>query len=151
MKPTPRIRILAAAAGLALSSRAAFAQERPPEAACATTPWFCWSTSEGADDRPSTGVDALGSGVALTAIGALSFATAPICKTGVVNTAEQSSCFTVSFATGTPLFVLGIPLIVFGAVQHARYGDWARKHPGLSELSFSPTSGGATVGWGATF
>jgi hypothetical protein len=94
MKPTPRIRILAAAAGLALS-RAAFAQERPSEAACATTPLFCWSTSKGADDRPSTGVDALGSGVALTAIGALSFATAPICKTGVVNTAEQSSCFTV--------------------------------------------------------
>jgi hypothetical protein len=144
------VRTLAAIAALS-PCRTALAQDGSPDATCATTPWACWSTSKGRVDPPSTGIDALASGTVLTAIGALSFATAPICKTGVVSTTEQSSCFAVSFAAGTPLLILGIPLIVFGAVQHAKYDDWARKHPTLSELSFSPTLGGASVAWAATF
>jgi hypothetical protein len=100
---------------------------------------------------PSTGIDALASGGVLTAMGSLSFATAPICKSSVVPAAQQGSCFTVSFWAGATLIVLGVPLIVFGAVQHAKYNDWARKHPTLTGLSFSPTPGGGAIAWGGRF
>lgn len=143
-------RILTAGASLMLC-RTALAGDGSPDGGCAKTPWLCWSTSKGPVAPPSTGIDALASGTALMAMGALSFATAPICKTGVVNIAEQSSCFTISFAAGTPLLLLGIPLIVFGTFQHAKYNEWARAHPMLSGLLFSPTSGGASVAWSATF
>jgi len=103
------------------------------------------------DQRPPTGIDALGSGIALTAIGTLSFATAPICKSGVVNPPEQDSCFKVSFFIGAPVLALGIPIIVYGAVQHAKYAEWARRHPALAGLSFSPTPSGGAVGWSARF
>ncbi len=100
---------------------------------------------------PSTGVDYLGSGAALTAIGALVLATAPVCKTGVVTTAEQGTCFSTSFLIGAPILALGVPLIVFGSIQHERYLDWARRHPAVGALSFSPTSRGASLAWAATF
>jgi hypothetical protein len=100
---------------------------------------------------PPTGIDALGSGGALAAIGTLMFASAPICKTAVVNTPQQGSCFTVSFAVGTPFLVLGIPILVYGAMEHGRYKEWARRHPALSGLSLSPTSRGGAVGWSAAF
>jgi hypothetical protein len=97
------------------------------------------------------GTDALAGGVALAAIGTLSFATAPLCRTGIVSAAEQGPCFITSFVAGTPFLVLGVPLIVFGAVQHAKYNDWARKHPTLVGLAFSPNATGGTVAWSAQF
>jgi hypothetical protein len=97
------------------------------------------------------GTDALASGGALVAIGTLSFLTAPICKTGVVSAAEQGPCFTTSFVAGTPFLVLGVPLIAFGAVQRAKYNEWARKHPTLVGLAFSPTLTGGTVAWSTQF
>jgi hypothetical protein len=142
--------VLATVASFALC-RAALASDGSPATPCATTPWLCWSTSMGKIERPSTGVDALLSGSALTAIGALSFATAPLCKTSIVSGPNQDSCFAVSFVAGAPLFALGVPLIVLGAVQHSKYEDWARKYPALSTLVFSPTSGGAALAWGTKF
>jgi hypothetical protein len=131
--------------------RAASAQEAPPSAACANGGWLCWSTTTGHDIRPSNGIDALAGGSVLAAIGTLSFATAPICKSGVVNLAQQDSCFTASFVIGAPFLALGIPLIVFGAAQNAKYNDWARRHPTLTGLSVSPTSGGGAVAWSGRF
>jgi hypothetical protein len=78
-------------------------------------------------------------------------ASAPICKTAVVNTAQQGSCFTVSFAVGTPFLAFGIPIIIYGAMEHSRYKEWARRHPALSGVSLSPTSRGAAVGWSTAF
>jgi hypothetical protein len=100
---------------------------------------------------PSTGVDILASGSALTAIGVLSFAAAPICKTSVIIPQEQSSCFEVSFVVGAPFLAAGVPLIVVGAVRHAKYAAWVRSHPAVFGLSFSPTAGGAALGWRGTF
>jgi hypothetical protein len=118
---------------------------------CASAGWSCWSPSTGQDWRPSNGNGALASGGALTVIGGLLFATAPLCKSKIVNAPEQGSCFTASFMVGTPLVALGIPLIVFGAVQRVKYDEWARKHPTLTGLSFSPGSGGGAVGWSGSF
>jgi hypothetical protein len=103
------------------------------------------------DVRPATGADRLGGGIVLTAFGALSFATAPICKTGVVIPAEQNACFTTSLMVGTPVLVAGITLIVIGAVEHSKYNEWARRHPNLVGLSLSPASHGGAFGWSATF
>ncbi len=137
--------------GQAAPASAVAVHEESPAATCAATPWLCWSASTGADVRPVTGMDAVASGIVLTALGTLSFATAPICLTGVVKAPEQGSCFTVSFAAGTPLLLLGVPLIAFGAVQHAKYEEWARRHPGLTGWSISPMSGGGGVGWSRRF
>jgi hypothetical protein len=100
---------------------------------------------------PDTGIDALGSGGALAAIGTLMFATAPICKTAVISPKQQGTCFAVSFGAGAPFLALGIPLIAYGAVQHAKYGDWARRHPALGGLSLSPSSRGGAIAWSARF
>jgi hypothetical protein len=100
---------------------------------------------------PPTGTDVLATGSALTAIGILSFATAPICKTSVVIPQEQSSCFGVSFAVGAPFFAAGIPLIVVGAMQRASFVAWMRNHPALVGISFSPNANGAVFGWSVTF
>lgn len=141
--------LFAGAASLTLCPQV-LAQESP-KTACATNPWLCWSTSTGPLEQPSTGIDALASGSALTVIGALSFATAPLCRTGIVNAAQQGPCFTTSFVAGTPFLVLGVPLIVFGAVQRAKYDDWARHHPTLVGLAFAPTPTGGTVAWSTQF
>lgn len=103
------------------------------------------------DPRPSTGSDVMANGIVLSAIGVLSFASSPICKTTVVGVADQGACFTTSFVAGTPFIVLGIPLIVYGVLQHGRYDDWARRHPTVSGLSLSPAARGGAVGWSATF
>jgi|HubBroStandDraft_4_1064222.scaffolds.fasta_scaffold377448_2 hypothetical protein len=100
---------------------------------------------------PSTGTDVLATGSALTAIGILSFATAPICKTSVVILEEQSSCFGVSFAVGTPFLAAGIPLIVVGAMERASFVAWMRSHPALAGISFSPNASGVAIGWSVTF
>ncbi len=131
--------------------KTALADEGSADTTCVTNSWLCWSASMGRLERPSDGMDALGSGAALTALGALSFATSPICKTSVVSAADQRSCFAISFAAGTPLLVLGVPLIVFGAVQHTKYSEWVRKHPHLGGVFASPTPGGAAVAWSANF
>jgi hypothetical protein len=144
------VRLLACAATLMLCPTA-LAQEAPYRTACTANAWLCWSTSTGPVERPVAGTDALASGGALTVIGTLSFVTAPICRTGVVSAAEQGPCFTTSFVAGTPFLVLGVPLIVFGAVQRARYNVWARKHPTLVGFVFSPTPTGGTVAWSTRF
>jgi hypothetical protein len=144
------VRLLACAASLVLCPPA-LAQEASPRAASTANAWLFWSTSTGPVERPSNGTDALASGGALTVIGTLSFVSAPICRTGVVPLAEQGPCFTTSFVAGTPFLVLGVPLIVFGAVQRAKYNDWARKHPTLVGLVFSPTPTGGTVAWSTQF
>ena len=104
---------------------------------------------------PPSGMDLEASGIVLSAIGALSFVTAPICKTSVVIPQQQSSCFDVSFAVGAPFLAAGISLIVVGAMQHAKYAAWVRSHPGLLALSFTPTGGasspGGALAWSATF
>jgi hypothetical protein len=147
MKPSC---FLVAVASITLC-RAAFAQDASPGGTCANGGWLCWSATVGHDIRPSDGIDALAGGSALLAIGTLSFATAPICKSGVVNLAQQDSCFTASFVIGAPFLALGIPLIVFGAAQNAKYKDWARRHPTLTGLTVSPTSGGGAVAWSGRF
>jgi hypothetical protein len=103
------------------------------------------------DRRPSSGLDLLGGGIALTAIGALSFATAPICETSVVIAREQSSCFAVSFVIGAPSLVAGISLIAIGVVQHTKYNQWMRRHPALQGLTFASTSRGGIFGYGVSF
>jgi hypothetical protein len=100
---------------------------------------------------PATGTGELATGGALTVIGALSFASAPLCETRIVNAPQQGSCFAVSFVAGTPFIVIGIPFIVYGAIQHAKYKDWARRHPTLSAFSVTPTSRGGAIGWVASF
>jgi hypothetical protein len=100
---------------------------------------------------PATGVSLEATGIALGAFGVLSFATAPICKTSVVIPQEQNSCFDVSFAVGAPFLAAGIPLIVIGAIEHAKYTDWVKRHSPLLGFSFSPLAGGSAVGWRATF
>jgi hypothetical protein len=129
-----RASILAAIASLTVAS-AAGAEEAP----------------SGGDPRPSTGSDVMASGIVLSAIGVLSFASSPICKTGVVAVADQGACFTTSFVAGTPFIALGIPLIVYGALQHGKFVDWARRHPTVSGLSLSPAARGGAVAWSATF
>jgi hypothetical protein len=147
MKPSC---FLVAVASLTLC-HAAFAEDAPPGGVCANGGWLCWSATTGHDIRPSNGIDAITGGGALAAIGTLSFATAPICKSGVVNLAQQDSCFTASFVIGAPFLALGIPLIVFGAAQNAKYNEWARRHPTLTGLTVSPTSGGGAVAWTRRF
>jgi hypothetical protein len=103
------------------------------------------------DPRPSSGVDLLGGGIALTAIGALSFATAPICNSSVVIPQEQSPCFSVSFIIGTPALVAGVSLVVIGAVQRAHYNAWLKRHPALRGLEFGSTSRGGLLGYDVSF
>jgi len=105
----------------------------------------------GDDRRPQTGVDRLAGGIALTAFGAISFATAAICETSVVIPTEQSACFTTSFLVGAPVLAAGVTLIVVGAVEHSRYNDWARRHPNLLGFSLAPTPHGSALGWSARF
>jgi hypothetical protein len=110
-----------------------------------------FAPSPASSTPPPTGTDILATGSALTAIGILSLATAPICKTGVVIPQEQSSCFGVSFAVGAPFLAAGIPLIVIGAMERASFAAWMRSHPALFGISFSPNPSGARFGWSITF
>jgi ABC-type amino acid transport system permease subunit len=100
---------------------------------------------------PANGLEELYAGIALGAAGALMFASAPICKTGVVNPPEQASCFTTSFVAGTPLLVLSIPLLIYGIVQHGNYVDWSKRHPTVAGLSFAPSERGGALSFAATF
>jgi hypothetical protein len=108
-------------------------------------------TSPAGSPPPPTGADILATGSALTAIGVLSFVTAPICKTSVVVPQEQSACFGVSFVVGAPFLAAGIPLIAVGAMQRAKFAAWLRDHPALMGVLFSPSTSGVALGWGATF
>ena len=103
-----------------------------------------------ADGRPPTGLVALGAGTTLAVLGTLSYATAPLCETGIVVPSRQSSCFTVSFVAGTPLLALGIPLIVYGAVQRAHFADWRKTHP-YGDVGFAALPGGGAVSWTTSF
>jgi hypothetical protein len=100
---------------------------------------------------PSDGTDILATGIVLTAIGALSFATAPLCNSGIVMGPEQSSCFEVSFLVGAPFLAAGIPVTIFGALQRVKYDRFVKAHPLTTGLSVAPLHGGGAIGFGARF
>jgi len=116
----------------------------------ATTAARASDTYPDADGRPPTGLIALTGGATLAFLGTMSYATAPLCETSIVVPSRQRSCLTVSFVAGTPLLALGIPLIVYGAVQRSHYADWRKTHP-YGGVGFAPTSGGGTLYWTASF
>ncbi len=101
---------------------------------------------------PPTGMDFLGAGIAFSTIGALSLVAAPLCNTNIVEAAHQSSCFEATFLVGVPATAVGIPFIVAGALQHAKYKLWLREHPLFLALRAAPLPhGGGVVGYGLTF
>jgi hypothetical protein len=103
------------------------------------------------DMPPPDGVELLAGGTALVAIGALMFASAPICETGVVNAPQRGTCLGTTFLVGTPFLLLGAPLLIVGVLDRKDYATWTRRHAGIAGLTLAPAAGGASAGWQVAF
>ena len=97
------------------------------------------------------GLGLLITGAALTGVGALNLATAPLCKTSIVRSGIQDACFDASLVFGGALAVVGLPLLIVGATQRSTFNEWKRAHPIASGFTLAPLAGGGALGWSATF
>ena len=105
-----------------------------------------------AERPPSSGVGLLVAGGIFSGLGALNFATAPLCSSLTsLGPSGQQGCLDASLILGGVFLATGIPLLVVGGVRRHAYNEWKASHAGLGGLGFSARSGGATLTWKAAF
>src|SRR6185437_4304317 len=140
-----KIALAALALALTVPSLAS-AQETPAEQPPAEQP------PAESEKPPSSGVGLLVAGGIFTGLGALNFATAPLCSslTSLGSSGEQG-CLDASLVLGGVFLATGIPLLIVGGVKRHAYNEWKANHTALAGLGFSPRSGGAKLTWKAAF
>ncbi len=140
-----KIALAALALALTVPSLAS-AQETPAEQPPAEQP------PAEAEKPPSSGVGLLVAGGIFTGLGAVNFATAPLCSTLTsLGSSGQQGCLDASLILGGVLLATGIPLLIVGGVKRHAYTEWKANHTALAGLGFSARSGGATLTWKAAF
>lgn len=105
------------------------------------------------DPKPKTGMGTLIPGWVLVGFGALNLATSPLCRTSAVRESDQDLCFNLSIGVGIAGFAIGIPLLIVGYGQRARFNEWKQRHRygWLLNTQVAVTQGGAALLYNGTF
>ena len=107
--------------------------------------------SQAGESPPSSGVGLLVTGAIFTGIGVLNLATAPICKTSVIQDNTQDLCLGLSLGIGGGFVAIGLPLLIVGGSKRSTYNEWKLQHPVASGFGVNVGKSGGNLGWSASF
>jgi hypothetical protein len=104
---------------------------------------------------PSSGIGLIVTGSIFVGVGVLNLATAPLCKTSVINRDVQDICLYASLGVGASFTAAGIPMLVVGSSRRRQYKEWRQAHGGLASLlegiSFSASTRAGGLTWRSAF
>jgi len=117
------------------------------------------SLAENGDERksaesagePSSGVALTIVGAVALGIGALNFASIPICSADFYPRDSRDTCVVASVAVGVVGVAAGLPMLLVGLHQRSKYREWRKSHPVLSGFELHLDQGRAQLGFHASF
>ena len=86
------------------------------------------------ETKPSSGVGLIIGGWITTGIGALNFATLPLCSADFYPRENRDTCVTFTVAFGVAGVVIGVPMLIVGYNKRSHYKDWQSRHAVLDQL-----------------
>lgn len=97
---------------------------------------------------PSSGLGLTISGGVVTGVSLLFFANAAICQLDEDQPSrDQNVCTAVTASIGAVAFAVGVPMLIIGVIQRARFKEWVRQyHPHLA-VAPVPSGGVASLGF----
>jgi hypothetical protein len=84
--------------------------------------------------KPSSGVGLIIGGWITTGVGALNFATLPVCSADFYPRENRDACVGFTVALGVAGVVIGLPMLIVGYNKRSEYKKWSSRHAVLDHV-----------------